>query len=94
MGVMKEMLDNSALYDGNAPFIEELYEQYLGNPALVGEEWREYFNRLQKMPGALAKDVPHSPVLQSFAERAKQPCFQYRQPMSMRWSVSRSRYCS
>ncbi len=74
MGVMKEMLDNSALYDGNAPFIEELYELYLSNPALVGEEWREYFNRLQKMPGVLAKDVPHSPVLQSFAERAKQPC--------------------
>ena len=73
MGVMKEMLDNSALYGGNAPFIEDLYELYLSNPALVGEEWREYFNRLQKMPGPIAKDVPHSPVLQSFAERAKQP---------------------
>ena len=74
MGVMKEMQDNSALYDGNAPFIEDLYELYLSNPALVGEEWREYFNGLQKMPGAAVKDVPHSPVVQSFAERARHPC--------------------
>lgn len=74
MGVMKEMQDTSALYGGNAPFIEELYEQYLSNPDLVGEEWRAYFNRLQKASGSLVRDVPHYPVLQSFAERAKQPC--------------------
>ncbi|MDD5330995.1 MAG: 2-oxoglutarate dehydrogenase E1 component, partial [Sulfuricella sp.] len=73
MGVMKEMLDNSYLYGGNAPFIEELYELYLANPAQVEEEWREYFNRLQQTPGTAARDVPHFPVLQSFAERAKQP---------------------
>jgi 2-oxoglutarate dehydrogenase E1 component len=73
MGVMKEMLDSSYLYGGNAPFIEELYELYLGNPAQVDEEWREYFNRLQQSPGAVSRDVPHLPVLQSFIERAKQP---------------------
>ncbi|MBU1689123.1 MAG: 2-oxoglutarate dehydrogenase E1 component [Gammaproteobacteria bacterium] len=74
MGVMKEMQDNSALYGGNAPFIEEQYELYLGNPAQVSEEWRAYFDRLQKMPGAVAMDVPHAPVVQSFAERARHPC--------------------
>ncbi len=74
MGVMKEMLENSYLYDGNAPFIEELYELYLSNPAQVGEEWRKYFDRLQQTSGAVPRDVAHTQVQQSFAERAKHPC--------------------
>ena len=35
------------LYSGNTAFIEELYEQYLENPAGVDEEWRQYFDSLQ-----------------------------------------------
>ena len=73
MSVMKEMLENSCLYGGNVPFIEDLYELYLSNPAQVSAEWREYFNQLQKGPGTAARDVPHTPIVQSFAERAKQP---------------------
>ncbi len=73
MGVMKGMSENSYLYDGNAPFIEELYELYLNNPAQVSEEWRGYFDRLQQTPGAVSRDVAHSQVQQSFAERAKHP---------------------
>lgn len=30
----------------NAPFVEELYQQYLANPETVDEEWREYFAHL------------------------------------------------
>ncbi|HUW50149.1 MAG TPA: 2-oxoglutarate dehydrogenase E1 component [Sulfuricella sp.] len=71
---MEEMLGSSCINDGNAPFVEELYELYLSDPALVSEEWRNYFDLLQQTPGNTAKDIPHSPVLQSFAERAKQPC--------------------
>ncbi|MCE5180440.1 MAG: 2-oxoglutarate dehydrogenase E1 component [Betaproteobacteria bacterium] len=71
---MDEMLGNSFIYDGNAPFVEELYELYLNDPALVSEEWRCYFDLLQQAPGNAVKDVPHSAILQSFAERAKQPC--------------------
>ncbi|MSQ49191.1 MAG: 2-oxoglutarate dehydrogenase E1 component [Betaproteobacteria bacterium] len=69
--MMKQFLDNSHLFGGNAPFVEELYEAYLENPAAVPEEWRQYFDRLQLLPGSTVKDVAHAPVVASFAQRAK-----------------------
>ena len=69
--VMREFLDNSYLFGSNAPFIEELYERYLANPAAVPDEWRDYFDRLQQVPGSSSKDVAHAPVVQSFVQRAK-----------------------
>jgi 2-oxoglutarate dehydrogenase E1 component len=69
--VMRGFLDNSYLFGANAPFIEELYEQYLANPASVPDEWRDYFDRLQQVPGSSAKDVAHAPVVESFVQRAK-----------------------
>ena len=69
--MMKEFLANSYLFGANAPFIEDLYEQYLVNPGAVPEEWREYFDRLQVLPGSSAKDVAHAPVVESFVQRAK-----------------------
>ena len=69
--VMRQFLDSSYLFGANAPFIEELYEQYLVNPGAVPEEWREYFDRLQVLPGATARDVAHAPVVESFVQRAK-----------------------
>ena len=72
--MMKQLLGNSYLYGGNAPFIEELYEQYLVNPGAVPEGWREYFDQMQNLPGGAgsgAKDVAHAPVVQSFVQRAR-----------------------
>jgi 2-oxoglutarate dehydrogenase E1 component len=69
--MMKQFLDNSYLFGGNAPFIEELYESYLVNPASVMEEWREYFDKMQVLPGNASKDVAHAPVVESFVQRAK-----------------------
>src|SRR6478752_782251 len=69
--VMREFLDSSYLFGANAPFIEELYEQYLVHPGSVPEEWRDYFDRLQQLPGSSAKDVAHAPVVESFVQRAK-----------------------
>jgi 2-oxoglutarate dehydrogenase E1 component len=72
---MKELLSNSYLFGGNAPFVEELYESYLNNPQSVPEQWREYFDKLQVLPGADGdggRDVAHAPVVESFAQRAKQ----------------------
>jgi 2-oxoglutarate dehydrogenase E1 component len=70
--MLRQFLGNSYLFGGNAPFIEELYEQYLANPGSVAHEWREYFDSLQVLPGAAdGKDVAHAPVVQSFVERAK-----------------------
>src|SRR5688572_19003132 len=69
--MLKEFLNNSYLLGGNAPFIEDLYEKYLANPQSVAEEWRDYFDRMQNLPGALDKDVAHAPVVESFVQRAK-----------------------
>jgi 2-oxoglutarate dehydrogenase E1 component len=69
--MMKQFLDNSYLFGGNAPFIEDLYESYLVNPGSVPEEWREYFDKMQVLPGNAAKDVAHAPVVESFVQRAK-----------------------
>jgi len=68
---MRQFIDNSYLFGGNAPFIEDLYEKYLANPQSVPEEWREYFDRMQELPGATVKDIARAPVEQSFVERAK-----------------------
>jgi len=68
----KELLANSYLFGGNAPFVEALYEAYLNNPQSVPEEWREYFDRMQVLPGGAGRDVAHAPIVESFAQRAKQ----------------------
>ena len=69
--MLKLFLENSYLFGGNAPYVEELYEQWLGNPGAVPEEWRNYFDRLQLVEGASAKDVAHAPIVESFALQAK-----------------------
>src|SRR6202171_3356018 len=71
MNEMKQFLDNSYLFGGNAPFIEDLYEKYLSNPQSIAEEWREYFDRMQTLPGSATRDVAHAPVVESFVQRAK-----------------------
>src|SRR3954462_2847684 len=73
--VMRQFLDNSYLFGGNAPFIEDLYEKYLANPQSVPEEWREYFDRMQVLPGSSSKDVAHAPIIESFIQRSKKGDF-------------------
>ncbi|HCL86154.1 MAG TPA: 2-oxoglutarate dehydrogenase E1 component [Comamonadaceae bacterium] len=66
---------NTYLFGGNASYVEEMYESYLANPGSVPDSWREYFDALQHVPavdGSDARDVPHLPVINAFAERAKQ----------------------
>jgi 2-oxoglutarate dehydrogenase E1 component len=69
--MLKQMLSNSYLFGSNAPFIEELYEKYLDNPASVPSEWRDYFDQLQILPGGEGPDVAHTPIINLFAQRAK-----------------------
>ncbi|MDM0119843.1 2-oxoglutarate dehydrogenase E1 component [Variovorax arabinosiphilus] len=66
---------NTYLFGGNAPYVEEMYENYLENPGSVPDNWRSYFDALQHVPaadGSNARDVAHLPVINAFAERAKQ----------------------
>ena len=32
---------NTYLFGGNAPYVEEMYENYLANPGSVPDTWRE-----------------------------------------------------
>jgi len=74
MSVMKEFLSSSYLSGSNAPFIEELYEAWLGDPQSVPQQWRDYFDSLQAVPGTGqggGRDVAHAPIVTAFAQRAK-----------------------
>ena len=75
---MEQSRSNSYLFGGNAPYVEEMYEAYLENPGSVPDTWRAYFDALQHVPatdGSEARDVPHAPVIESFAQRAKANAF-------------------
>src|SRR3954471_24232591 len=76
--MMEQYRSNSYLFGGNAPYVEELYEAYLDNPGSVPDSWRSYFDALQHVPandGSQSRDVPHAPVVESFAQRAKANAF-------------------
>ena len=77
--MMKQMLSNSYLFGSNTPYIEELYDAYLANPASVDPAWRDYFDKLGTLPGAgnyTGPDQAHYSVIQSFAQRAKEGTLQ------------------
>ncbi|MDR2679117.1 MAG: 2-oxoglutarate dehydrogenase E1 component [Zoogloeaceae bacterium] len=65
---MKEKIETSLIFGGNAPFVEELYERYLNEPADVPESWRAYFDRLAAEAGTVVRDVAHAPVISAFAD--------------------------
>src|SRR5690554_4268422 len=75
MSSQTELQSTSYLSGSNATYVEELYEMYLDNPSSVPAEWRDYFDQLQHQPATDGKeatrDQAHSPIIQSFAERAK-----------------------
>ena len=48
-----------------APFVEDLYEQYLQNPASVSDEWRSYFDALPAWEKPAA-EMPHAPIRRAF----------------------------
>lgn len=70
--MIKQLFKNSMLYGANAPFIEELYEDYLQCSTSVPLEWRGYFDGLQQGQGEATRDVPHSPVIESFIRVEKE----------------------
>lgn len=64
--LIKQFLKSSQLSGGNATFIEELYEQFLLDPASVSSQWKTYFESFQGQD-----DVPHSAILASIQAQAK-----------------------
>ena len=64
--LIKQFLKSSQLSGGNAAFIEELYEQFLLDPASVSSQWKTYFESFQGQG-----DVPHSAIIASIQAQAK-----------------------
>lgn len=60
MNAIVEKRDStSPLYAANAPYLEELYENYLKDPNSVPVHWREWFDRLQA--GVPEQPIPEPP---------------------------------
>ncbi len=69
--MFKEMLSNSYLFGANAPFIEQLYESFLQDPASVESRWRDYFEELQRLEQG-PRDIAHTPIQDAFVRLARE----------------------
>src|SRR5580698_8519205 len=67
---LADQLAASALSGGNAGFIEDLYEQFLKDPAGVDPTWAAYFKGLR---GGAVGEVAHSTIRERLLERLKSP---------------------
>ena len=56
--------------DGNAPFIESLYESFLNDPKSVSEDWRIYFETLPINPSGKT-EVSHKDVIERFKNQRR-----------------------
>jgi 2-oxoglutarate dehydrogenase E1 component len=65
---LADQLATTALSGGNAGFIEDLYEQFLKDPAAVDPAWAQYFNGLK---GGSATEVAHSEVRERLLTRKR-----------------------
>ena len=63
---MEMMRRTSHLSGGNVAYIEQLYENFLEDPATVPEQWREHFEKLPRVEGVISPDVPHAPIRTHF----------------------------
>jgi 2-oxoglutarate dehydrogenase E1 component len=63
------MIEPTALYGGNADFLETLYEQYRRDPSSVEPKWREYFGGIA--PPVSGGDRDHAAIRTEIAERAR-----------------------
>ena len=74
---MSTLLDllrgSSALYGGNAAFIEDLYERYLLDPDSIDPAWRVRFDqwRQRVTPGTRTVETPHTPIRERFRQLAE-----------------------
>jgi 2-oxoglutarate dehydrogenase E1 component len=69
--LMEQFAASSHLFGANAPFVEELYERYLADPATVEPEWRALFDTWQQSGNA--KDVAQAPIIAAFEGLSRRP---------------------
>jgi 2-oxoglutarate dehydrogenase E1 component len=66
--LLKLFEESSALYGGNASYIEYLYEQYLNDPESIVDGWRQRFDDIHRDS---TEDTPHSIIVDRFEQLAK-----------------------
>ncbi|MCI0507504.1 MAG: 2-oxoglutarate dehydrogenase E1 component [Gammaproteobacteria bacterium] len=69
---MKRFRDNSYLFIQNAPFVEELYAQYLKKPTSIPDDWRQYFEQLHVNGQDIAPEINHRKIQEEFSRRSRE----------------------
>ena len=64
---------NSHLFGANAPFIEQLYYQFLDDPTAVEPEWRAYFEALLAEVESGAVENDHDVIRARYRDTVSQP---------------------
>ena len=67
---LQQRYASSPLYGGNAAYVEDMYETYLGDPASVPDAWRTYFGGLNR---GQESETSHRAVLDDVASRIRRP---------------------
>jgi len=78
--MMKRFRNNSYLFSQNAPFVEELYAQYLKKPTSVSEDWRQFFEQLHVNGQKFEPEIDHRKIQDEFTRRSRET----RHPISRR----------
>ena len=68
---LNALRQSSPLAAGNAAYLEDLYEQFLRDPASVSAAWRQYFETLPRV-NSQARDLPHTEIRDEFRRLAHQ----------------------
>ncbi len=66
---LEEQYESTPLYGANAAYVEQLYEDFLRDPASIPAVWRKFFRELGDGAG---HDVAHGPIVAELRERARQ----------------------
>ena len=59
---IEERFEESFKYGGNSQYLEQLYEDYIEDPAKLTPEWRKYFDSIQNGQ----TDISHNSVQEGF----------------------------
>ncbi|MCB1615230.1 MAG: 2-oxoglutarate dehydrogenase E1 component, partial [Pseudomonadales bacterium] len=63
---MEALWRTSHITGSNAAYVEDIYENYLLDPATIPPEWKDYFDRLPRVEGVPTQDIPHSTIQKHF----------------------------
>jgi len=68
---MKRFKENSYLFASNAPFVEELYAEYLRKPTSVSADWQNYFAEMQRLNPENNTDIDHNQIRDEFVRLSR-----------------------